>query len=311
MTALRSQRVRRLICIAVPSIGALLASTAPSNPQLAEPWSRISSFLGWTYFAAWSVSFYPQIILNYQRKSVIGLSFDFSFCNVLGFLSYSIYNCVFFLSTTVQDMYADAYGGSGTIVDANDVFFAVHALAMTLITAAQCLMYERGNQRVSRGCRVVCTVVVVAASAGAGIKYIWPSAVLWMDWLTFLYLLSFIKMGVTLYKYTPQLYLNHKRKSTEGWSIDVVLLDFTGGLLSTAQMFLDAAASGNWGFVLGNPVKFGLGIISIVYDVAFMLQHYVLYPDADFGGHRYRRLKDGEADERGYEDCSNGDQLGA
>jgi cystinosin len=271
----------------------------------------VSSVLGWTYFSAWSISFYPQLILNFQRKSVIGLSLDFTASNVLGFLSYSIYNCVFFFSTDVQDMYANAYGGSGAIVDANDVFFAVHALAMTMLIAAQCMMYERGNQRVSHGCKVACTIVLVSASAAAGIKYMCPSVLAWLDWLTFLYLLSFIKMGVTLYKYTPQLYLNHKRKSTEGWSIDVVLLDFTGGLLSTAQVFLDAAASGNWGFILGNPVKFGLGIVSIAYDVAFMLQHYVLYRDGDLGGPKYRRLKDCESDACGYDDCSRVEKLGA
>lgn len=26
------------------------------------------SIIGWTYFAAWSISFYPQVILNFKRK---------------------------------------------------------------------------------------------------------------------------------------------------------------------------------------------------------------------------------------------------
>ena len=32
--------------------------------------------------------------------------------------------------------------------------------------------------------------------------------------------------------------MNFRRKSTDGWSIGNVLLDFTGGLLSMLQMFL-------------------------------------------------------------------------
>ncbi len=28
----------------------------------------ISYIVGWIYFAAWSISFYPQIIQNFQRK---------------------------------------------------------------------------------------------------------------------------------------------------------------------------------------------------------------------------------------------------
>ena len=45
-------------------------------------------------------------------------------------------------------------------------------------------------------------------------------------------------MGVTSLLPLPQAYLNFRRKSTEGWSIGNVLLDFTGGALSILQMFL-------------------------------------------------------------------------
>uniref|UniRef100_A0A182SCF3 Uncharacterized protein n=1 Tax=Anopheles maculatus TaxID=74869 RepID=A0A182SCF3_9DIPT len=37
----------------------------------------VSSVIGWIYFAAWTVSFWPQMIINYRRQSVVGLSFDF------------------------------------------------------------------------------------------------------------------------------------------------------------------------------------------------------------------------------------------
>ena len=38
--------------------------------------------------------------------------------------------------------------------------------------------------------------------------------------------------------------MNFRRKSTEGWSIGNVLLDFTGGMLSLLQMFLIAYNTG-------------------------------------------------------------------
>ena len=38
-------------------------------------------------------------------------------------------------------------------VDPNDVFFAIHAVALTCITIIQCLIYEKGEQTVSRTCR--------------------------------------------------------------------------------------------------------------------------------------------------------------
>ena len=46
--------------------------------------------------------------------------------------------------------------------------------------------------------------------------------------LDVVYYFSYVKMTVTLIKYTPQALLNYRRKSTEGWSIGNILLDFTG-----------------------------------------------------------------------------------
>lgn len=43
-----------------------------------------------------------------------------------------------------------------------------------------------------------------------------------------------------------QAYMNYKRKSTEGWSIGNVLLDFTGGVLSILQMILQSYNNGNF-----------------------------------------------------------------
>lgn len=56
-----------------------------------------------------------------------------------------------------------------------------------------------------------------------------------------------------------------------------MLLDFAGGCLSLAQLCIDSALQNDWSGVTGNPVKFGLGNITIVFDIIFMLQHYVLY----------------------------------
>ena len=63
-------------------------------------------------------------------------------------------------------------------------------------------------------------------------------------WLDFLYACSYVKLIITLVKYLPQAVMNYRRKSTMGWSIGNVLLDFTGGVLSIAQMFILAYNSG-------------------------------------------------------------------
>lgn len=61
--------------------------------EKSEPLYHISAIVGWVYFLAWSVSFYPQIYINYKRKSVVGLNFDFLSLNIVGFVMYSLFNC--------------------------------------------------------------------------------------------------------------------------------------------------------------------------------------------------------------------------
>jgi uncharacterized protein with PQ loop repeat len=77
--------------------------------------------VGWIYFAAWSISFYPQIILNFQRRSVVGLNFDFLALNILGHSCYSVFNLYLYTSKSVQQEYHDKHPHSVIPVLLNDV----------------------------------------------------------------------------------------------------------------------------------------------------------------------------------------------
>lgn len=101
------------------------------------------------------------------------------------------------------------------------------------------------------------------------------------SWDTFL-VAGYAKCAISFVKYVPQVYLNYKRKSTVGWSLGNVLLDLTGGLLSFAQIFLNALALGEPVIGAGafNFVKFILSILSIFFDTIFLIQHYCLYSDS-------------------------------
>ena len=49
--------------------GLILGLVLPKNQNLTSPtWQMLSSIIGYTYFLAWSTSFYPQIVLNYERR---------------------------------------------------------------------------------------------------------------------------------------------------------------------------------------------------------------------------------------------------
>ncbi|KHJ93907.1 cystinosin domain protein [Oesophagostomum dentatum] len=145
----------------------------------------------------------------------------------------------------------------------------------------------RGNQRVSYTC------MAITATMGTGALATGIAMVLgYMNMLQFVTSLSYIKMAVTLFKYIPQALLNFRRKSTTGWSIGNVLLDFTGGCLDILQMCLQCWNVADWTAFYGNPVKFGLGLVSIFFDILFMIQHYVLYPH---GNERDDVEQDGES----------------
>ncbi|KAG0197799.1 hypothetical protein BGX28_008706, partial [Mortierella sp. GBA30] len=238
----------------------------------------ISYVLGWAYFLAWSASFYPQAILNWHRKSVQGLSMDFIHLNVLGFLCYSVFNLAFFFSSEIQEEYKRRNHGQENLVRANDVFFALHALILSSFTLAQTWIYkrERNNQNVSLWAKIYIISSVLIAVDLAGQTLLGMQG---REWIDVLYYLSTVKLVISFIKYCPQVYINWAAKSTVGWSIHNILLDFTGGVLSIAQLILDAYISGDWSGISGDLVKFGLGSLSIVFDLIFIVQHYILYRD--------------------------------
>lgn len=236
--------------------------------------SILSDVCGWVYFVAWSVSFYPQIYRNWSRKSVVGLSFDFVVYNLLGFTCYSIYMCAEFWSKRVREEYREANDGDEVSVQINDVVFALHGVAMVLLTMFQCLIYERGGQRVSWVC-IAISSFITAGVVVLGVLVFSP----WVKILWWIQGLGYVKAAITVIKYSPQVYINYKLQSTEGWSIWQVLLDVVGGLLSFLQNGLTAIDQGDASPFKDYP-KLALALISLVFDAIFIIQHYFLY------GHR-------------------------
>lgn len=238
--------------------------------------SILSFIVGWLYFLAWSISFYPQIYTNWRRQSVVGLNFDYVGLNITGFVCYMVYNCGLYFVPKIQEEYFELHPFGVIPVQLNDVVFAVHGSAVTMFTIVQCLIYERGVQRISN----VTIFILVFIWGGAVVSVLRTSLQYSMhpgSLLSCAYYFSYAKLIATLVKYIPQAYLNYKRKSTDGWSIGNVLLDFIGGLLSIVQMLIIAYDFNDWTSIFGNFTKFGLGVVSVVFDVLFMAQHYVLY----------------------------------
>ncbi|CAB9498848.1 Cystinosin homolog [Seminavis robusta] len=259
-------------------IGTILGAILPGDPSLPTKFYRfLSNAIGYTYFMSWSVSFYPQVISNYRRKSTLGLSPDFCGLNVIGFTCYMIYNLGFYCSPAIQRQYRERNGPDAEIsVQSNDVAFAVHAFCLASITFAQIGYYNGYRTQQSRPSKVIQIVASLFLAAMVSCPLL-VVAVPKMQWLDYLYMLGNIKVLVTLMKYVPQVILNYKRQSTVGWSIWNIILDFTGGTLSDLQLVLDCAAMKDWTGITGNLAKLTLGSVSVIFDLIFMTQHYFLY----------------------------------
>ncbi|XP_020287661.1 cystinosin homolog isoform X3 [Pseudomyrmex gracilis] len=244
--------------------------------EKSESLYHISAVVGWVYFLAWSVSFYPQIYINYKRKSVVGLNFDYLSLNLVGFLMYALFNCGLYWIPEIENEYFRRYPKGLNPVQINDIFFAIHAVFATAITIGQCFIYEIGTQRVSTTARIIHGIFSVFILISLILSFVRT-----IHWLDFLYYCSYVKLSITLIKCIPQAYYNYRRKSTVGWSIGNIFLDFTGGILSMLQMILNAYNYDDWESIFGDPTKFGLGFFSVAFDIFFIIQHYVLYRKSD------------------------------
>lgn len=254
--------------------GCIIGVCMPKNTSLPTPWYRtISSAIGYTYFLAWSVSFYPQVMSNHKRKSTAGLSNDFSVINHVGYICYTVYTTTLFWSESIQEEYKQRYGPDAKItVQSNDVAFAMHALVFSFVWVAQIYYYGgfkvQGLSRIIRfllsGICITCCSFATLISLGFG----------GFTWLDFMYLLSLVKVIITFSKYVPQVMLNARRKSTVGWSPWNVTLDISGGGLSFLQLVLDSSDLEDWSGITGNLAKLGLSFLTIFFDVS--VSYYIL-----------------------------------
>jgi cystinosin len=113
----------------------MLVLTTDSSVHLAKVLSQI---LGWGYFFCWSASFYPQPVLNFRRKSVIGMGIDFPTLNVFGFLCYTTSTAALLFSRVIRGQYAARHPVSLVpTVQTNDLAFGIHAVILTALTYSQ------------------------------------------------------------------------------------------------------------------------------------------------------------------------------
>ncbi|XP_016497443.2 cystinosin homolog [Nicotiana tabacum] len=115
-------------------------------------------------------------------------------------------------------------------VAANDVAFSTHAVALTAFTLFQIVIYDRGNQKVSKTAIAIVTVAWLSVAVCVFVSF--PKH----SWLWLVSCFNTLQVVMTIIKYIPQVVMNFRRKSTIGFSIGNILLDLFGGLTNYGQM---------------------------------------------------------------------------
>ena len=64
------------------------------------------------------------------------------------------------------------------------------------------------------------------------------------------------------------------------------------------QLLIDSSLQADWSGLTGNPVKFCLANISLLFDIIFITQHYVLYGPVEEKGEREEREASANPDSR-------------
>ena len=136
---------------------------------------------------------------------MVGLNFDFVGLNTTGYLAYALYNVCLFFIIDFREAYFEKFPGSTIPVQINDLLFACHGFVINVLLCIQCYFYERGNQTLSTFSKGILTAVYS------------PAIVLTLFYLLdgvnkyyYVSFFSYVKLGITLFKYFPQVRENSK-----------------------------------------------------------------------------------------------------
>ena len=246
----------------------------------------ISEVMGIVCTLAWSVSFYFMAWEVIKVKNADGLSINYLMLNFIGYTYYSVYNVYGFT-------YDPPYNNGQ--IHTSDIIFSVHGLFLTSLHIVLVLYYPRFDNK-PKTVWVVCAIMSILFVAGY--SFVNPNI------QDIVLTMGIMKVVISFIKYVPQVYLNWFRKSTYGFSIHNILLDFTGGLLTFLQIPVDFYASGTKPKLDSNLnlAKFLLGFITVFFDFVFLIQHYCIYPSNIAQKHdpRYGRETEGNQDTNYY-----------
>jgi len=263
------------------------------------PLTTFNMILGWLYMVCWGISYYPQFYLNFQSWSVAGFNVDYALLNVLAYCAYAIVMCSMYWDERIKAIYFKEHPHSNIPVEISDLASVIHNLIIISCLALQCVFLPRGGQKLS-----IVSWVCLGAFISAPLISLPFAATDTMNWLDFVHVFSYIKIGISLVKYAPQAFMNWRRKSTAGYSPINICLDFSGSTFLVLQLVLLAINRNDIWSMIGNPAKFGVGFASWIFTGIFMVQKFILYRSTS--GEYQILINDNSCKQKqGYDSCSD------
>ncbi|KAH3671672.1 hypothetical protein OGAPHI_000377 [Ogataea philodendri] len=233
----------------------------------------LATMCGWLYAIAWSISFYPTIMLNLKIKSADSISFDFAVLNLLGYSCYtaSIYLQIY--NPEVRRQFAKTFDGNLPLLSGIDLAYSAHGLLLTFVLLSQIILGNKwwgfkNSRTVFKFSRLVRTFYIAFMGFLLFNIYYMSRP---FQLLTFTLHLSYCKILVSCTKYIPQVIHNSNRKSMFGISKLQILLDLLGCLCSVSELLLRNTTTLTK-LVDANRSKLGIILVTMVFDLVFLIQ---------------------------------------
>lgn len=255
--------------------------------MLAKEWKG-DDLLGLLYVAAWSISMYPPVITNLRKRSSAAISKDFVLLNSAGYfyLLISLTIQLFFWVPTSRTVLQD-----GTVpadlkpkVTNFDFWYCFHGFVMNLVLLSQVIygvkLWKLKTDNFHIRMKpyyyrflVISIVVFSILTFRFGVengKQGWSNT----RSLSYCNSLFVLKISMSLIKYIPQVIHNYDRKSMEGFAIQSVVLDVTGGIASLLQLLVQITNEHelNYMTIVSNFGKIGLALVTLTFNFIFISQ---------------------------------------
>merc|ERR1712150_21045 len=228
----------------------------------------LSHGLGWSFTILSPIGFFPQVMRHHLKRSVAGFDLSLLIFEVIDSVIYFCYTICLFCVPNTQRQYKDAEETKAIPVALYDVAVSCFVLAVIVWMVGQYAYFRDGNNKI--GAPFIFLIAIVSSTILimcilCGLNVCSP--------LNLIMYIPYVRLPIALFKFVPQIKLNHEKNEC-GLSTYMVVLETIVGLAIVGQMSIDRYNYQDWTLITGNFSKFFDGFCTLLSNLAFILQIY-------------------------------------